>query len=277
MGAGDVKGRAAAHPPRVTGHSGSDPRTTLNLSPRPLGSYQLTPPNLTSGLRSHIHLLPPDEVLHLDPIPPSAPRLRLENPYPDFVRPSVFRLKLDSPQSQELTSEQVNDAGSDAKKEGVRLGLDMSLDPGTFNLSAVARDWNLKTFRRGAFLADILHEPGVSFQFGFNPPGSFNPLSLPTGYGPAAAGLSFTALNLHFQRAGEDFFELALGQFGVQVDSTGKMSLPFSVQGELHDAFAPHVSLTINAGGSLQPQQNGKFKLDWNPPVVGLLWHWWNP
>jgi hypothetical protein len=85
-----------------------------------------------------------------------------------------------------------------------------------------------------------------------------------------------TALNLHFQRGGEEFFELALGQFGVQVDSAGRMALPFSVQGEFHDVFAPHVSLTVSAGGSLVPQ-DGKFRLDWDPPVVGLLWHWWNP
>jgi hypothetical protein len=275
MGTGPLAGRAGARPPRVTGHSGSDPRTSLNLSSKPLGYFQLTPPNLNVGRRSPIHLLAPDNVLHLDPIPAAPTKLRLENPYPDFLRSSVFRLQVDSPPSQVFTSEEINKTNANAA-EGVRLGLDLSLDPGTFSISAVARDWNLKTFRRGAFLADILHEPTVNLQFGFNPPGSFNPLALPTGYGPAAAGLSMTALNLHFQRGGEEFLELALGQFGVQVDSTGRMALPFSVQGELHDVFAPHVSLTVSAGGSLVPQDE-KFRLDWNPPVVGLLWHWWNP
>jgi hypothetical protein len=226
--------------------------------------------------RSHIHLLSPDEVLHLDPTPWSPAKLRLENPYPDFVQASMFQLKMDSPPSQLLTPEEMSNTTANPIK-GVRLGLDMSLDPGTFSISALARDWNWKTFRRGAFLADILHEPTLNLLFGFNPPGSYNPLALPTGYGPAAVGLSITALNLHFQRNGDEFFELALGQLGVQLDSTGRMAFPFSVQGELHGVFAPDLSLIVNAGGSLEQQKDGKFRLEWGTPVVGLLWHWWNP
>lgn len=272
---GPIAGRAAARPPRVSGHAPSDPRTYLHLSSRPLGSYQLTPPNLMSARRSQIYLLRPDEVLHLDPVPAASPRLRLENPYPDLMNGSTFRWKFVAPAGELLTSEEI-DKKIKGDDNGVRPGLDLSLDPGTFSLSLVARDWNFKTFKRGWFLADVLHEPTASLQFGFNPPGSFNPEALPTGYGPATVALSMTALNLHFQRGGEEFFELALGQFGVQVDATGKMSFPFSVQGELHDVFAPHVSLFVSAGGSLTPE-NGKWKAEWTPPVAGLLWHWWNP
>ena len=276
MGKGPVAGRAAARPPRVAGHAGSDPRTHLNLSPKPLGSYQLTPPNLTTSLRSHIHLLSPEQVLHLDPIPSAPTKLRLENPYPDFAQALVYRLQMDSPPAQRFTSEEMNDTSS-KPLTGVRLGLDASLDPGTFSISLVARDWNGKTFRRGPFLADILHEFTGNLKFDFNPPGSYNPLALPTGYGPAAAGVSITALNLHFKRNGEEFIELALGQIGVQLDSNGKMAFPFSAQGELHDVFAPNLSLTLSAGGSLEQNKHGKFDLKWDAPVVGLLWHWWNP
>jgi hypothetical protein len=142
----------------------------------------------------------------------------------------------------------------------------------------VARDWNAHSFQRGLFVADLLHEPGVNLQFDFNPPGSFNPLAIPAGYGPAAAGLSATALNLHFQKYSKgkatDVLELALGQFGVQVDATGKLAFPFGVQAELHDVFAPKISLFVNAGGSLEPQQNGKLKLEWSTPVLGVMWHW---
>src|ERR1700677_3226453 len=145
MGAGPVAGRAAARPPRVNGHACSDPRTHLNLSSKPLGFYQLTPPNLIMDRRSHIHLLSPDEVLHLDPIPWAQAKLRLENPYPDFVQASMFRLKMVSPPSQLFTPEEISNTTANPTK-GVRLGLDMSLDPGTFSISLVARDWNLKTF-----------------------------------------------------------------------------------------------------------------------------------
>ena len=276
MGKPPIAGRAASRPPRVTGHTPSDPRSSLNLSSKPLGFYQLTPPTLTGSLRSRIHLLSPEDALHLDPITWAAPRLRLENPYPDFAHTSGFKLTLDSPDSQLLSPNEALKA-ADNKADGVRLGLDTSLDPGTFSLSALARDWNLKSFRRGAFLADVLHEPTVSLQLTFNPPGSYNPLATRTGYGPTAAGVSITALNLHFQRNGEEFFELAFAQLGVQVDSNGRLGFPLSVQGELHDVFAPNLSLTISAGGSLTQQDDGKFRLVWTPPVVGLLWHWWNP
>ncbi|HEX4322695.1 MAG TPA: hypothetical protein VHZ52_17400 [Acidobacteriaceae bacterium] len=276
MGKPPVAGRAASRPPRVAGHTASDPRGSADLSSKPLGSYQLTPLNLTDSLRSRIHLLSPEDALHLDPIVWAAPRLRLEIPYPDFAHTSGFKLAMDPPDSQTLSPREVLQCIND-KSEGVRCGLDLSLDPGTFSLSVVARDWNLKTFRRGAFLADVLHEPTASVQLSFNPPGSYNPLAGPTGYGPMAAGISVTALNLHFQRNGEEFFELAFAQLGVQVDANGRMGFPLSVQGELHDIFAPNLSLTISAGGSLAQQDDKKFHLSWTPPVVGLLWHWGNP
>lgn len=280
MGSGQIKGRAASHAPRVAGHSSSDPRTSLTLSPRPLGSYNLTLPALTTGIRDRIHLLPPDKVLHLDPPSSTAPKLFLENPYPGLARPAFLEWKLESPSSRELTIDEVNRAASDRSGPPLRLGIDGALDPGTFSFSIVARDWNLHTFHRGLFLADLLHEPGVNVQFGFNPPGSFNPLAIPAGYGPAAAGVSATALNLHFQRYSKgkatDVLELALGQFGVQVDATGKLAFPFGIQAELHDVFAPRISLFVNAGGSLEPKENGKLKLEWSTPVLGLMWHWPN-
>jgi hypothetical protein len=219
-------------------------------------------------------------VLHLDSQPSTTPKLQIGNPYPGLCFPAVLQWKLDSPQKQEITIDEANRAASAQSGPPIHPGLDGALDPGTFNVSLVARDWNLKAFKRGLFLADVLHEPGVSVQFGFNPPGSFNPLTIPAGYGPAAAGVSATALNLHFQRYSKgkatDVLELALGQFGAQVDSTGKLVLPFGVQGELHDVFAPKISLFVNAAGSLKPLENGKLKLEWTAPVVGLLWHWPN-
>lgn len=278
-------------PPKITGHTPTVPRDELALSRKPLGYFQLTPPTLLEPRPRSFSLFASGEQPRLS-LSPSLVRLFQEQPYPGLSWPTHIGYDVIPPDKTFLSIEKSMDMFNSSKgdddddNDKVHVGVDEQLDPGTFTVSLVLRNLNAASISSGNFGLDLLHEPTLSGSFTFNPPGSF---LFPdnTQYGPVAAGVSMTFLNLHFKRKGKEFIELGLGQMGAQIDSTGKVVFPFGAQVEIHNPFTSFISkdlsVIISAGGSFKKpdptdpdfnnQNKDNFLLRWSPIGISTIVH----
>jgi hypothetical protein len=134
-------------------------------------------------------------------------------------------------------------------------------------LSFVARHLDAFRFRIGAVPIDLLHEPTATLDVSLNP----------ATYGAVAAQISGTLLNVHFQQHHQDFVELALGQMGLNIDSSGHVTGgSIGAQAEIHSSN-PHFSVFLSESLTLAPGPGGSVTTAWGPLTFGILIHLVNP
>jgi len=152
-------------------------------------------------------------------------------------------------------------------REPVKFGFDFTSDSNIGQtITLLPRHLDAVRFQFLGVPVDVLHEPGVNVGV------SLSPLTL----GVVSAGVGGALLNIHFQDHGWDFIELALGQSGCAIDTTGAFSCAGGAQAEIHSRNN-HFSITLGGGGTVTRMPNGTWNTAFTPLTFGILVHILNP
>jgi hypothetical protein len=158
-------------------------------------------------------------------------------------------------------------ASEPEKREPIQFGLDFSVDTTLAKQASILpRHFDFYRISLGGVPIDLGHEPTGSAGLSFNP----------KSFGTLTALASISAVNIHIQRQGKDFIELALGQLGIGYDSNKNTFVPLSAQAEIHSPNE-HFSIYVNGGGTWSRAPGQGWTATWNPLTLGILFHALNP
>jgi hypothetical protein len=152
-------------------------------------------------------------------------------------------------------------------REPVQFGFDFTSDSNLGQqLTILPRHLDAFRFSFLGAPIDVLHEPGLTAGVSLDP----------TSFGVISGGVAGTLLNIHFQDHGWDFIELALGQGGLSLDTTGALTLTVGGQAEIHSRNN-HFSIAIGGGGTVTRMPNGAVTTAFSPLTFTLIVHILNP
>jgi hypothetical protein len=152
-------------------------------------------------------------------------------------------------------------------REPVQFGFDFTADSGlNTQISVLPRHLDAIRFRFLNVPVDLLHEPTLSVGVSLDP----------ATFGTRTAQISGTLLNLHFQKHGQDFIELALGQAGYAFDSNGRNIISIGALAEIHSPN-PNFSVFLSGGGTITVGRDGQTTTEWSPITFGFIVHIANP
>jgi outer membrane protein OmpA-like peptidoglycan-associated protein len=156
---------------------------------------------------------------------------------------------------------------------GVTANAPLGVDPGTYTVGVVWRNFNLKAGVDDAAVAlDVFHEPTLSVQV--------------VPMNPQVYQLAVAVMNLHLRRHRQELIELSLSPT-AQVNSAGVPGAGVQGQIELHltTRFSLAASSSIGVGphNPLAPPDRGTIPLGtehgrdwtWSPVSVSALVHFW--
>jgi len=153
------------------------------------------------------------------------------------------------------------------KREPIQFGLDFSVDTTlTKQASILPRHFDVYRISLRGVPVDLGHEPTGSLGLSFNP----------RNFGTLTALASISAMNIHIQRQGKGFIELALGQLGLGYDSDKNTFVPLTAQAEIHSPNE-HFSIYLNGGGTWTHAPGQGWIATWNPLTLGIVFHVLNP